>query len=208
MRRTEDTREILREKFTREALPHMDALYNFALHTCGNREYAGDLLQETYLRAFRSFHTFELGTNCKAWLFQILKNTFYTNYRRDQFLTSARSEFHGGEESAEILDRAAAPPSEAAQIDQMFGDEVTEALDRLPETYRTAVILSDIEGFRYDEIARYVGCPVGTVRSRLHRGRSMLAEALKSYGQTQGYIRSDISRSPLAVLAGQAGSRS
>lgn len=190
MKRNEELQDTLRDRFTKEALPHMDALFNFALHTCGDREYAGDLLQETYLRAFRSFRTFELGTNCKAWLFQILKNTFYTNYRRDQYVTSIRSDFPGAGNSVDLLDHTPAPPSEAAQIDRMFGDEVSEALESLPETYRTAVILSDIEGFRYDEIARYVGCPVGTVRSRLHRGRSMLAAALRTYGQSQGYGKS------------------
>lgn len=187
MQRSHDTTS-LHGRFMEEAIPHMDAVYNFALHTCHNKDLAADLVQETYLRAYRSFRTFTPGTNCKAWLFQILKNSFFTLYRKNQSRQTVTVE-EGFENPLDEYSDDSGTVAEMMNIDLLFEDEVTGALDALPGVYRTVLILSDIEGFRYDEIASFTGCPVGTVRSRLHRARKMLAENLTQYGQRKGYLQ-------------------
>ncbi len=181
-------RNSLHRRFMEEAIPHMDAVYNFALHTCHDREVASDLVQETYLRAYRSFKTFSPGTNCKAWLFQILKNSFYTLYRKNQARQAVTLEEGFGHPLEDCSD-SRGTTADMMNIDLLFEDEVTRALDHLPGIYRTVLILSDIEGFRYDEIASFTGCPVGTVRSRLHRARKMVAESLTRYAQRKGYLQ-------------------
>jgi len=178
----------LRAAFEREAIPHMDALFNFALRMTLDQREAEDLVQETYLKAFRFFDKFELGTNCKAWLFRIMKNSYINRYRRAQkspetldydsveaFYYSIRGE--GMEEQNQA----------AALFANILDDEVTVAIESLPEDFRTVVILCDIEGFTYEEIAEFVDCPVGTVRSRLHRGRKLLRDALLEYAVGRGY---------------------
>ena len=179
--------ERLRADFEREAIPHMDALFNFALRMTVDQAEAEDLVQETYLKAFRFFDKFESGTNCKAWLFRIMKNSYINRYRKAQKTPEtldygAVEEFYYvvGEETGE-LDQA------RSLFANLLDDEVTSAVERLPEDFRTVVILCDIEGFTYEEIAEFVDCPVGTVRSRLHRGRKLLREALLEYAAGRGY---------------------
>ena len=177
------------EEFNREAIPHMGALLNFAIRMTGNEDDANDLVQETYLRAFRFFDKFERGTNCKAWLFRILKNTFINSYRKQ------KKEPHKVDyEDVENFYESAKPSNtddahlEREIFDNLLDDEVSEAIQTLPEDFRTVVILSDIEGFTYNEIADFVDCPVGTVRSRLHRARKMLYSKLYKYADDKGYI--------------------
>lgn len=167
----------------------MDAVYNFALHLAGSEDDARDLVQETYLKAYRFFDKFEPGTNCKAWLFRILKNSYINRYRKAQKMPDAvdydtLSEYH----PALITAQAEANDLRAILFDQLLGDEVTTAIEALPEDFRTVVMLCDIEGCTYEEIAEVMGCPVGTVRSRLHRGRKLLRESLLSYARLRGYL--------------------
>lgn len=183
--------ETLRRRhgeFEREALPHMDALYNFALRMTGDPDEADDLLQETYLKAYRFFDKFEKGTNCKAWLFRIMKNSFINIYRKvtkepdkvdyddvEEFYHSIRAESADSNDLQEKL------------FSNLLDDDVSRALESLPEEFRTVVILCDIEEFTYEEIADFVECPIGTVRSRLHRGRKMLRAKLTRYAKNRGY---------------------
>ena len=175
-------------EFEREALPHMDALYNFALRMTGDPDDADDLLQETFLKAYRFFDKFEKGTNCKAWLFRIMKNSFINIYRKvtkepdkvdyddvEEFYHSIRAESADSNDLQEKL------------FSNLLDDDVSRALEGLPEEFRTVVILCDIEGFTYEEIAEFVECPIGTVRSRLHRGRKMLRVKLLAYAKDRGY---------------------
>jgi RNA polymerase sigma-70 factor, ECF subfamily len=174
--------------FEREALPHMDALYNFAVRLTNDPDEADDLLQETYLKAYRFFEKFEKGTNCKAWLFRIMKNSFINIYRR----VSKEPDKVDYNEVEEFYDTIRAETTSSNDMEeQMFSnlldDDVSRALERLPEEFRTVVILCDIEEFTYEEIAEFVDCPIGTVRSRLHRGRKMLRADLMNYAQQRGY---------------------
>lgn len=178
------------ERFEREAIPHMDALYNFALRMTSSEAEADDLVQETYLKAFRFFDRFESGTNCKAWLFRILKNSYINRYRKAQ----KSPELVGYDTVAEFYYSIRAPHSERNDLqevlfDRVLDDEVSSAVESLPEDFRTVVILCDIEGFTYEEIAAFANCPVGTVRSRLHRGRKLLRDALLGYAADRGYLK-------------------
>jgi RNA polymerase sigma-70 factor (ECF subfamily) len=179
-------------EFEAEALPHMDVLYNFALRTTGNEDDARDLLQETYLKAYRFWDKYEKGTNIRAWLFRIMKNSYINRYRKEtkepdkvdyadieNFYNAIRAESTDSNDLQEHL------------YGNLLGDEVTKALQSLPDDFRTVVILSDIEGLTYEEIAEFVDCPIGTVRSRLHRGRKLLQEKLYDYARQQGMIKGD-----------------
>jgi RNA polymerase sigma-70 factor (ECF subfamily) len=166
----------------------MDSLYNFALRMAESQPEAEDLLQETYLKAYRFFDKFEPGTNCKAWLFRIMKNSYINRYRRRQ----KRPETVGYEAVEDFYysirsDSTDASDFQGLVFEHLLGDEVTVAIESLPEDFRTVVILCDIEGFTYEEIAEFVDCPVGTVRSRLHRGRKLLRDALLDYARSTGY---------------------
>lgn len=183
--------ELLRQRhvdFEREALPHMDALYNFALRMTSDPDDADDLVQETYLKAYRFFDKFEKGTNCKAWLFRILKNSFINMYRRNA-KQPAKVDYDEVEEYYHLIRDASADPNDLQErlFSNLLDDDVTRALDALPEEFRTVVILCDIEGFTYEEIAEFVECPIGTVRSRLHRGRKLLRAQLYDYARTRGF---------------------
>ena len=162
--------------FEKEAIPHMDALFNFALRMTGDRDEADDLVQETYLKAFRFFDKFEKGTNCKAWLFRIMKNTFINSYRK----TSKEPDKIDYEEVENFYENIKSSSTDNAHL--------SNAIASLPEDFRTVIILCDIEGFTYDEIADFVDVPVGTVRSRLHRARKMLFAELYEYAADKGYI--------------------
>ncbi len=171
----------------------MDALYGTAVRLCRNHRDAEDLLQETLLRAYRFWDKFEPGTNCRAWLFKILSNTFINRYhrgRREQEMAQAAAEGDGmmQEILAQEASQAARDP-EGALGSRVLSQDVQRALEELPADFRLAVILCDLEEFSYKEIADIVECPVGTVMSRLYRGRRLLQRALHDYAVEQGIIR-------------------
>jgi RNA polymerase sigma factor (sigma-70 family) len=176
--------------FESEFLPHLTSLYNFAIFLENNEEIAKDLLQETYLRAYKFINYYEKGTNAKAWLIRILKNTFINEYRRRSKLPT-QVDF---EETYQQADEDEAGEGTTQNVDlrqeiynSLVGDEITKAVNALPVDYRLIILLCDVEGFKYDEIAKIIDVPIGTVRSRLHRARNMLKEKLKDYAEKRGY---------------------
>lgn len=179
----------LRERFEEEALPLLDQLYGAAIRMTHNEADAQDLVQDTYVRAFSSFHTFKPGTNLKAWMYRILKNSFINTYRKKQRRPQEMSDdsvqdwqlFEASKHSPVGLESA-----EASALDSMPSDSVREALEALPESYREAVLLADVEGFSYKEIAEIMNTPVGTVMSRIYRGRAQLRTALADYAARIG----------------------
>lgn len=175
--------------FEKEAVPHMDALYNYALKMTGDSDDASDLIQETYLKAFRFFDKFEKGTNCKAWLFRIMKNTYINTYRKN----TKEPDKVDYDEVENFYENIKASNTDSSHLekdiyDNLLDDELSGAITSLPEDFRTVVILADIEGFTYEEIADFIDVPVGTVRSRLHRARKMLFTKLYEYAGDKGYI--------------------
>ncbi len=180
------------EQFSREALPQLEALRNFAFKLCRDEHYTNDLVQETMLKAFRSFHMYEEGTNCRAWLFQICKNSYINDYRRKQYETiatdfSEENVGSGDDDTRRRMKVSLSDTTDTEAHEAMVGDEVATALKALPSDYQTALILSDIEGFTYEEIAEFSQTPIGTIRSRIHRGRKMMATKLEEYAREQGY---------------------
>ena len=187
----------LRQLFEDQALVFMDQLYAAALRMTRNPADAGDLVQETYAKAYAAFASFEQGTNLKAWLYRILTNTFINIYRKNQ-----RSPYQGTIDDledwqlggAESLTQGRSTRSaEAEAIDHLPDSDVKAALQSIPEDFRLAVYLADVEGFSYQEIADIMETPVGTVMSRLHRGRRLLRERLADYARERGYIAADTS---------------
>ncbi len=177
--------------FTREALPHLPALRHFASSLCRDPQRSDDLVQDTMLKAWRSFHTYKAGTNCRAWLFQICKHSFINDYRRSKYEplpVDLTGDPHGGGWGDEDEGREIHPVVEGGESpDEQFADEVSLALEALPLDYQTAVLLNDLEGYTYEEIAAFARVPVGTIRSRIHRGRKLLASRLEGYAARQGY---------------------
>lgn len=178
----------LEKIFEAEFMPQIDALYTFAFHLTLNEEDANDLVQETYLKAFRFIDKYHEGTNAKAWLFKILKNAFINQYRRKSKQPTRVDyeeiiNYHDEEDSqySSYMDLR------EDMFQHMMGDEVTEAINSLPVDFRVVILLCDIEGFTYEEIAKIIDIPIGTVRSRLHRARNMLKEKLKEYAESLGY---------------------
>ncbi len=170
----------------------MDILYNYAIRMTGNTDDAHDLLQETYLKAYRFWDKYEKGTNIRAWLFRIMKNTYINLYRKtvkepDTVDYDEIKNFYN------TIKEESADPNDLQEklFGQLLDDEVAKALESLPEDFRTVVILCDIEGLTYEEIAEFVECPVGTVRSRLHRGRKLLQSKLFDYAKSRGFIGKD-----------------
>ncbi|MDP2884274.1 MAG: sigma-70 family RNA polymerase sigma factor [Ignavibacteria bacterium] len=179
-------------EFEAEALPHMDVLYNFALRTTGNQDDAHDLLQETYLKAYRFWDKYEKGTNIRAWLFRIMKNSYINRYRKET-KEPDKVDYDDIENFYNTIRAESTDPNDLQKqlYGNLLGDEVTKALQGLPDDFRTVVILCDIEGLTYEEIAEFVECPIGTVRSRLHRGRKLLQAELIEYAKQQGMIKDD-----------------
>lgn len=181
----------LAERFEHEALPYLDQLYGAALRMTRNPADAEDLVQETYAKAFAAFASFQEGTNLRAWLFRILTNTYINIYRKKQ-----RQPFQAGADEltdwhlheAESHLSTGLRSAEVEALDHLVDADIVQALGELPEEFRLAVYLADVEGFSYREIADIMETPVGTVMSRLHRGRSLLRTKLTDYAIERGYV--------------------
>ncbi len=174
--------------FERELLPHVNALQTFAYHLTYNQEDADDLVQETYMKAYRFIDKYEEGTNPKAWLFKILKNAYINEYRKrvKQPIKVDYEEITAYHDTDD--DRISGYSDLREEIFlNMMGDEVTTAINSLPIDFRTVILLCDIEGFTYEEIASIIDVPIGTVRSRLFRARNLLKEKLTAYAQKLGF---------------------
>ncbi|RZT64524.1 RNA polymerase ECF family sigma subunit [Leucobacter luti] len=179
----------LERRFTTDALPLLDQLYGAAMKMTRNPQDAQDLVQETFAKAFAAFASFEEGTNLKAWLYRIMTNAYINTYRKKQrepylgVVEDLEDWQLGGAESTTAMSSRSA---EAEAIDRTPDTVVTDALNALPEDFRMAVYLADVEGFSYQEIADIAGVPIGTVMSRLHRGRARLRKSLGEYAREQG----------------------
>jgi len=186
-RASESPRER-KERFERDALIFTSALYGAALRYTKNPQDAEDLVQDTYAKAFNSFHQFEPGTNLKAWLYRILTTTFINTYRKDQ----RRPQISDGEvEDWQIFEAAShtsdqGKSAEDVVLENLPDGDVKEALASIPEDFRMVVYYADVEGYSYKEIAEIIGVPTGTVMSRLHRGRKLLRVALADYAKSRG----------------------
>ncbi len=181
---------MAKDPFETEALTHLNALYRTALRMTRSEADAEDLVQETYIRAFRFREQFTMGTNMKAWLFRILTNTFINSYRRkaaqpDTTELDDVDEFSLYRRMTESRAASASPDPEAELLSNTVDREVTDALEELPEKFRTVVLL-DVEGFAYKEIAEVLDIPIGTVMSRLHRGRKFLQKRLLEHAREHG----------------------
>jgi len=190
-----DRKEELKAEFERVALPQLSQIYTSAFYLTRDKTEAEDLVQETYLRAFRFFSKFQPGTNCRAWLLSILRNLFINRYQQkkrkpesvdwekiDQVYESIVGQ-------GEKVERAERDNPETLLISQLMDEEVEETLKKLPEEYRTAIVLVDIEELSYEEAAKVMDCAIGTVRSRVSRGRRLLQVALRGYALERGLIK-------------------
>jgi len=180
--------------FTEEALPWLDAVFRFTLRlTAGNRAEADDIVQEAFLRAYRHWHTFERGTSARAWLFTIARNVFLRSRERQaripETLESELDFDVAAVSASQVLRDVVEHDPESRFFSSFIDEEVTRAVEQLPPDFREVVVLSDIEGLNYGEIADVVGVPLGTVKSRLYRGRRLLQRALYDYAIEMGYLR-------------------
>jgi len=174
--------------FEEEFLPHIHSMYNFAYRLTFNEDDSKDLVQDTYLKAFRFIESFEKGTNAKAWLFRILKNSFINDFRKKSKEPS-KLDYQEVETyyNSDDVDEKITTDLRAETVQDMIGDEISNALNSLDVDFRTVIILCDLEGFKYDEMAKILDVPIGTVRSRLHRARNLLKEKLTEYARKMGY---------------------
>ena len=188
----EETVEERTARFERDAMQYLDQLYSAAMRMTRNPQDAEDLVQETYAKAFAAFHQFKPGTNLKAWLYRILTNAYINSYRKRQ--RQPIEDSHEAIEDwqlarAETHTAAGLKSAEAQALEHLPDSAIKDALQQLPEDFRLAVYLADVEGFAYKEIADIMGTPVGTVMSRLHRGRNQLRSMLSDYARERGLMR-------------------
>ena len=174
--------------FETEFLPHIEAMYNFAYRITYDEDTAKDLLQDTYYKAFRFIESFHQGTNAKAWLFRILKNSFINEFRKKNKEPSMIDyqdveTYYNSDDVNEVI----TSDLRVEVLQDMIGDEVSNALNSLAVDFRIVIILCDLEGFTYEEMSKILDIPIGTVRSRLHRARNLLREKLKTYAKSMGY---------------------
>ena len=172
-------------------MPLMDSLYGMAMRLTRDEQRAEDLVQEAALKAYRAFHRFEPGTNFRAWIFRIMTNTFITDYHRRKREASSAVDLESRSHYQRFVGLGSTRPArdpESEVLDRMMSDDITAALEQLPEEFRQVVLLCDVEGFAYKEIAEILGCPIGTVMSRLYRGRRMLQNLLYTHAVEQGLI--------------------
>jgi len=176
------------EIFNSEFLPFIGPMYNFAYRLTLNEDDSKDLVQDTYLKAFRFIGSFEKGTNAKAWLFRILKNSFINDFRKKS-KEPPKLDYQEVETyyNSDDVDEKLTIDLRAETVQDMIGDEISNALNALDIDFRTVIILCDLEGFKYDEMAKILDVPIGTVRSRLHRARNLLKEKLADYARNMGY---------------------
>lgn len=174
--------------FNTEFMPHVNSMYNFAYRLTFDEDDSKDLVQDTYLKAYRFIESFQQGTNAKAWLFRILKNSFINDYRKKR-KEPAKVDYQEVETyyNSDEVDRQITPDLRVESLQDMIGDEISNALNALDVDFRTVIILCDLEGFKYDEMAKILDIPIGTVRSRLHRARNLLKEKLSEYAKSMGY---------------------
>ena len=180
-------------EFEEIVVPHKESLRNFALKLTKNEDDAQDLVQETLLKAFRFLDKYERGTNARAWLFMILKNTFINTYRKTS-KEPLKVDYDGIQNFYESIKPEDVKYEHTSEdpYSRLLDDDLTQAVSGLQEDYRTVVILSDIEGYTYEEIAEFIDKPVGTVRSRLHRARKMLFTKLFDYAVDKGYVNAEV----------------
>ncbi len=185
-----ETNKEKEQIFTSEFLPYANSLYNFAYRLVQSEDDAHDLVQETFLKSFKYALSYEKGTNAKAWLFRILKNTFINEYRKKTKepikVDYQKVETIYNSEDSEV---EATSDLRTETVRDMMGDEITLALNSLDVDFRTIIILCDLEDFKYDEMAHILDIPIGTVRSRLHRARTLLKEKLTGYATKMGYLK-------------------
>ncbi len=186
-----------RKEFEDIAMEHIDSLYSMAIRLVFNKEEAEDLVQETYLKAYRFFDTFQKGTNIKAWLFKILRNTFINKYRKavnlpgevfceDVESVNSNLSYKQESDSGELTDTL---ESKYNELGNLMEDDVKRAIDSLPIEYKEAILLSDVEELSYSDIAEITNVPIGTVKSRLNRGRKLLQKSLWEYAKDRGFIK-------------------
>ena len=174
--------------FESEFLPHIEAMYNFAFRITYDEDTAKDLLQDTYYKAFKFIDSFHEGTNAKAWLFRILKNSFINEFRKKNKEPSMVDyqdveTYYNSDDVNEVI----TSDLRVEVLQDMIGDEVSNALNALAVDFRIVIILCDLEGFTYEEMSKILDIPIGTVRSRLHRARNLLREKLKTYAKSMGF---------------------
>jgi RNA polymerase sigma-70 factor, ECF subfamily len=190
-----------RNEFERQAMVHVDALYGAAYRLTRNARDAEDLVQDSLLRAYKFWDSFQQDSNCKAWLLRIVTNTFINEYQRRKRSREVLDAATAEQDATDgVLVHAEANDKQAPDkvlLSASVSDDVQKALEQLPDDFRTAVILCDMQGLSYKEIAEIMECPVGTVMSRLFRGRKLLAAALRQFAVSEGYVKDDGKESPI-----------
>lgn len=184
--------KIKQKEFNVEIMPHIDTLHNFALRLTKDENDADDLVQDAVVKAYRFFKGYEKGTNAKAWLYRILKNSFINNYRK---ASNKPPEVDYDEVSSYYetvrAERTNTTDLESLMYRELMDDNLSKALSKLPEDFRTVVLLCDVDGFTYEEISNMMDVPIGTIRSRLHRGRNLLKAELHEYASKRGYTNNE-----------------